>query len=474
MAINQTGKWDELGTVGLGLSPAFGFVQKAYINELTWPSCYPVYNRIRRADPEIAVVRSVFQTMSPGVTLQFELDDIDEPTDDDNKALEFANSTLADMDFGAFRDTAISHVPFMGWAWFQIVPGLRRSDWKPPQDDTWRSQFDDGLIGARRFAFRDHSTFYNWKMNDQGRVIGMNQSDPPHPLIELPAETAVHLTYGDANNPEGLSPLEAVYRLERIKYGLEVVNGIGFEHAAGYLNVQKTAAGELSPDDKANIRAAARAILTAQEGNYAAWPFGIAGEVKDVPFGAAASLLEAIRYYGLLKLAVYNMQWIALSSISGTGSFAAMSDASEMWLTSFNAMWTGLTKQIDQQYGAWLFKVNAAAFPNLTKRPVLKCTPLPKSIKLADLGAFLSSLNGILPLGDDDMIEIRKRSGFLPETLPESQDVAQVTAAESTTATATDEGDAEDAIDNSEMSQRLADLAVSINKATEKLDHDSA
>ena len=473
MEMNQ-GKWDEIGTVGLGLSPAFGFVQKAYINELTWPSCYPVYNRIRRADPEISIVRGVFQNVSPGITLQFELDDIKEPTDDDRRAVEFANSTLADMDFGAFRDAAISHVPFMGWAWFQIVPGLRRSDWKPPQDDTWRSQYDDGLIGARRLAFRDHSTFYSWKMNEVGRVTGLNQSDPPNPLTLLPADTAVHLTYGDANNPEGLSPLEAVYRLERIKYGLEVVQGIGFEHAAGYLNVQKSSPGELSSDDKANIRSAARAILTAQEGNYAAWPFGIEGEVKDIPFGAAPALLEAIRYYGLLKMSVYNMQWIAQSTLAGTGSYSSMSDASEMWLTAFNAMWAGLTRQIDQQYGAWLFRVNAVAFPNMTKRPRLKNTPLPKKVALQELGAFLNSLAGILPLGDDDLIEIRKRSGFLPETLPETQDTLDVSPAESTTATSADENAATAALDDTELSQRVAELAASISQATEALSHDGA
>jgi hypothetical protein len=87
--------------------------------------------------------------------------------------------------------------------------------------------------------------------------------------------------------------------MERIKYGLEVVQGIGFEHAAGYLNV--TAEKTLTDSDKANIKAAARAIMTAQEGNYAAWPQGITGELTDVNFQAAAALLEAIRYYGLLK-----------------------------------------------------------------------------------------------------------------------------------------------------------------------------
>ncbi len=57
----------------------------------------------------------------------------------------------------------------------------------------------------------------------------------------------------------------------------------------------------MTEEDKSIVKAAASAIMTAQEGNYALWPKGIIGEIKDVPFGAAASILEAIRYYGLLK-----------------------------------------------------------------------------------------------------------------------------------------------------------------------------
>ena len=238
--------------------------------------------------------------------------------------------------------------------------------------------------------------------------------------------------------------------------------------------MQKSSPGELSPDDKANIRSAARAILTAQEGNYAAWPFGVEGEVKDIPFGAAPALLEAIRYYGLLKMSVYNMQWIAQSTLAGTGSYSSMSDASEMWLTAFNAMWAGFAKQIDRQYGAWLFRVNAGAFPNLTKRPVLKHTPLPKKVALKELGDFLNSLNGILPLGDDDLIEIRKRSGFLPETLPDDGETVDTTPTESTTATTADETAATTALDDTELSQRVAELAASISQATEALNHDGA
>lgn len=58
-------------------------------------------------------------------------------------------------------------------------------------------------------------------------------------MIILPLDNSLHITFGDANNPEVLSPLEAVWRLERLKYGYEVVMGIGSEHSAGRLKIQK-------------------------------------------------------------------------------------------------------------------------------------------------------------------------------------------------------------------------------------------
>ena len=46
-----------------------------------------------------------------------------------------------------------------------------------------------------------------------------------------------------------------------------------------------------------------------------------------------------------------------------------------------------------------------------------------KIIDLAELGTFIQTIAATLPFGDDDLIEIRKRSGFLPETLPEEEEV---------------------------------------------------
>lgn len=407
--------FNEAGTSGL--KQFSGFVNEAYNAQLFWPTVQPLYSRLRRSMPEIVMIRQAFTAWARNTSPQVDLPD--DATDDDKRYQEFIYSDFENMEGGytKFIDTLVNHVPFDGWGWWEAVPSVRRMDWKAP--DKWQSQEDDGLFGLRRLAWRDTSTFYGWEFDDKKNMTGLNQQDFPYPPVLLEKKNGLHITFGDPNNPEGLSPLEAVWRLERIRFGLEVVQGIGYEHAAGYLNVNKTEAGTLSADDKANVREAARAILTAQEGNYALWPFGMNGEVKDIGFQASSAILEAIRHYSILALSVYTMQWMALNTLTGSGSLAAADDSSSMGVFTFNAMMDGFAAQYDQQIGRRLWEWNKASFPNVTKRPIIKFSHIDKSVALGEMGSFIQQMNSVMPIGDEDLKAIRKRSGFLPANLPE-------------------------------------------------------
>lgn len=418
--------FDEIGTIGLEMWS--GFVQQAYETELYWPGAYRIYNRIRRSDPEIGgIVRPAFSMLARGVRLEWEAPD--KPSGDDRRATEYGNSLLEDMEGGAdlLIETIASYVPFMGWGWWEVVGGLRDPRWRPPDaEDEWRSSYDDGLPAVRRLAWRDHGSFERWDADDRtGRVRGMVQHDYPNPPVTLPRSRSLHLTFGDPVNPEGLSPLEAVYRLERLKYGLEVIQGIGFQHAAGYAKFQ--AAAGLSAEDKANIRDAARAIMTPQQGNYIRLPGHVSAEIVDSSFAAAPALLEAIRYYGLLKMQVFMMQWAAVATTAGTGALAAHADSSEMSLMYYNAMWEGFAQQIDAQLGRRVFEhpLVVAAFPGMTRRPRLVARPVEKAMPLNLLSQFVAQIAPVVPLDDDDMIAIRRKSGFLSESLPEAEAEAE-------------------------------------------------
>lgn len=417
-------KWLEIGATGI--QSYSGFITEAYNAQLYWPTCEPLYERIRRSDPEITVIRQIFAALARAVSLEFELPD--NPTPDDLKAQEFGEQILDDIEGGTTQllENCVSQVPFKGWGWWECLPGLRDPDWVPPaapgDEDDWRSQYDDGRIGIRRLAWRDQSTFNGWDLSSTGKLKGLKQNMPPGsppPATRLiPLDQSLHIAYGDTNNPEGLASLEAIWRLERIKYGFEIISGIGFEHAAGFLNVKKTESGTLGDGEKALITKAARAVLTAQEGNYAYWPYGLEADVKDIGFQAAGNLLEFIKYYGILKYTIFNAQWVALSATTGAGSYSAMNDSSSMFLITYNAMMAGFVDQIDSQIIRRVFDWNGGAFPGMTKRPKLVATPIEKTISLAELGTFLSQIQW-MKFSDEDLKAIRRISGFLPEALPE-------------------------------------------------------
>lgn len=409
---------------GLGLEEYSGFIRQAYTSELYWPTVAPLYNRIWRSDPEVTIVRSLFDALSGQLALGWQLPahaggiELDDPSDDDQRALEFAYSVLEDIEGGIndWMTGCMTRVPFYGWGWWEAVPGIRKTGWRPPDNDPWRSQYDDGLVGYRRLAFRQYNSFSNWETDANGRLLGMHQSLPQGRSVYMPVERSLHITYGDRDNPEGLASMEAMWRLERIKYGLEIIQGIGYEHAAGHVKFK--ADKQLSDSDKTIIRNAARAVLTAQEGNYMALPAHIDASVMDVPFSAAPAILEAIRYYGILKLSLFGMQFVAISATSGTGSYAALSDASSLALTLFNSMAEQFVEQADQQIGKRLFEYpsNKAAFPGLTRRPRLFLErKVEKEINLLELAQFAQAMAAIMPLTEDDFMAIRRKSSFLPE-----------------------------------------------------------
>jgi len=414
-------KFYEAGTSGL--KEWYGFVSEAYNSSLYWPTVQPLYSRLRRSMPEIVSIRLAFTSWARNVKPVVNLPD--DPTDDDKKYQDFIESEFENWEggFTQWIDTVVNQVPFMGWGWWEAVPGMRDPNWKPPDGDDWRSEADDGLIGFRRLAWRDSSTFFGWGMNDKKKLQGLKQQDMPNPVITLPLKDSLHLTFGDPYNPEGLSPLEAVWRLERLKYGYEVVMGIGSEHAAGHLKISRTETGAMSESDKSAIADAAKNLLSAQEGNYGYFPNGLDGNVIDVPFGAGSFLLETIKHYSIMVYSVYMMQFVALNTMTSTGAQASQVDSTDMGVFTFNSMLDGFASQFDQQIGKRLYGWNKDAFPDLTKRPKISFSHIDKTIALGELGSFLTQMDGIINLGEDDIKAIRKRSGFLPENEPNPEDV---------------------------------------------------
>lgn len=421
-----TAEFLEIGFSGLDFFS--GLIQEAYLTELTWPTVAERYKKLRRSDPEISMVRQAFTTLGSSTTMEFKTDAKD-PTDDDLAATEYSNSVLDGLEGGTatFRDTLLANVPFYAWGWWEIVWALRRDDWfSDDPDDDWVPNANDGLPGIRRLGWRDPTSFVRWELTEKGRVLGMTQrAGNLGNEVTIPAKKSIHITFGDPNNPEGLSPLEAIHRLERIKYAFEFIFGRGMERSAGYAKFSTKA--KLTTADKTAIKKAARAILSAQENNYLALPNSIEADIIDSAFQSADALLNAIKFYSISKLQMYNMQWIAMSTTSGTGSFAAMDDASGMFVQYFNAMLQGFAQQIDRQLGRAIFSQPEVIerFPNMTQRPKFTISQIDKTVDLDKIAAFIDKFSEIGEIGSQDLIAIRKASRFMPESLPTEDEVVR-------------------------------------------------
>ena len=410
--------YKEVGSTGY--AQFGGQFEQAYTKELRWPDVEPIYTRLWRSDPETAIVRSFLSALSAGINLSWAPPE--KPNEADRRALAFAESFGRDIEGGldGWLRQCMERVTFYGWGFWEAPLCLRRKDWRPPgRGDAWRSKHDDGLIGVRRLAWRDYSSFSGWEIDEgSGLATGFNQYvlTGDRGEITIPFSQGLHVTWGDNTNPEGLAMLEALYRLEAYKRNLELVMGIGFERSAGHVRV--TVKENLNDTDRARIRAAARALMTGQEGNYVTDIEGVfSTEVIDVPFAASGNILEAIRYYGILKLALFGMQFVALSSLSGAGSYAALDDSSSLAITLANATKDGMIAQFNDQVVARLFQhpVNASRFAGITEVPKLVGSDLAKSVNLPELAAFAQAIQTVMPLGEEDIIAIRSRSGLLPE-----------------------------------------------------------
>ena len=407
----QNGSSKEIGTSGLEVY--WGQIQKADNTKLFWPDVYDLFNKYLRRDPQVAQWQFATSSMASKVDWYWELIQ-EKPTDTDKWFLEFLNTIWDDLPGGQREiiDT-YNHYRLMGWEWFENVRG-RRNGMKAPNSD-WVSVYDDGLIGFQDIAWRDHSSFSKWDINENtGKVRGFIQRDYPNLEVNIPLNLSSHIKLGDPTSPEGLSPFEALWRLESFMYNLEIIFGIGSECSAGYLKFQSQE--KLTAADHARFQEVARAVQTAVEGGYMGLPGHIDADVIDVPFAAGGTVFDAIKYYGHLKSQVLGIQWMSLSLTGDAGSNASMFTAAKMWLTSFNNDMSGGARQFGKQFATQLREWNIGAFGSVKRLPVLRAVSVEADIDLLELAQFVSAISPVMDNWTvEDWAAVRRKSGFLPE-----------------------------------------------------------
>ncbi len=448
----SNGRLTEIGNPGLEIYA--GQVAQADHPDLYWPEVWPLYNQLLRRGVVVSQWRELTTAMIPGNTLYWE-SPLENPTDADLRFVDFLHTVWDDIPGGSQKlmETWANYI-LAGWVWFENVPARR--DGKKANGADWVSVHDDGLVGLRDVAFRHHGSFHKWAFDDNQHLEGFVQRDDSSSKWEvmIPLDRSTHILLGDRTNPEGMSPLEAIWRPNSMYHNFGIIAGIGAERSAGYAKFQSDQA--LDAADKAAIQAAARALMAAQEGNYIVLPAHIAAEIIDVPFAAGGTVLEMITYLEHLMAKILGVQWASLSLTSDAGSNASMLTSAGMWLKQHNNRISGAAAQIGEQIAAQLRRYNMAQFGSVKRLPVLKATPIEASVGLAELAQFVSTVWPLINPTPEDEAALRRASDWLPE-----RDMAEIMddETEEEKETAVNEDDKETAVSQTDDEDGEGDSA---------------
>ena len=350
---------------------------------------------------------------------------------------EFLGQCRADMShtWPAFIAEVLTMLPH-GWSYFEVVYKIRRGDFDDPR---YRSRYDDGRIGWRKFAFRPQRTLSRWDYDGDGGIQGMYQSTPKG-VVFIPIQRALHFRTTEAGgHPEGRSLLVNGRRAYRYQSRLEEFEAVGIERDLAGIPHVTVPVEHLSPDASpaqqqvvqlmqdmaAGLRADQRAFVLTPATEYAVREEDEDGKVKyqRLPTGYDFKLLTSggtrahntdaiIKRYsqriGVSLLATF----LLLGGSEGKGAQALSGDLTDLFEKTGTGLLDGMTEVINRFAVGALMRLNGVP-PELWPRL--------EHGGLSDKAfqAFLSQVNGLMNSGvltHDENLEADMRQRLkLPE-----------------------------------------------------------
>ena len=237
-----------------GLRQTSGYIMEEWHRKLQGQQGIAAYTEMRDNDPTIgasfhaitSLMRQVPRRVVPA----------DENNPDAVKWAEFVAGALDDMsmtvaDFVSERMSML----WAGYAPFEIIYKIRRGpDRKDPR---FRSKFDDGLIGWRKFQLIKQETVERWNIDKKdGSIDGLFQNaiytDGGGHGVHVPIEKMLLFrTSTYANNPEGRSLLRNAYISYDYRKRFQQIQAIGAARDLVGYPIMEVPPGLLHPDASA-------------------------------------------------------------------------------------------------------------------------------------------------------------------------------------------------------------------------------
>lgn len=219
-----------------GLRVSNGRVNDEFVPALKWPKQNAVYKEMAANDPIVGGMLFAIEMIIRKVTW-----DVKPANSSENaiKLAEFVESCRYDMEksWPEMINDVLSFLQY-GFCITEKVYKKRAGDLADPR---YRSMFDDGLWGWRKFPMRAQDTIDRWQFADSGNstefqgnhaeLLGAVQKDPnTYQEAFLPrSKFLLFRTNSRKETPEGASVLRQAYRPWYFKKTLEEIEAIGIE-----------------------------------------------------------------------------------------------------------------------------------------------------------------------------------------------------------------------------------------------------
>ena len=234
--MTRRNQYREFGTTGL--RQWSGSVHEERLRELRGRAGRIMYREMRLNDPVIGAVFFALGNALKQVSWRVQAASEDSA---DVEAAELVESCLTDLSFSLTDQMAFAIEPTLeqGFSLLEIVYKRRLGE-KPPKytENPGKSQFDDGLIGWRKFAPRPAESLAQgreWDFDEYGGLQGIWQLPDVdfsgHKMRYIPIEKLLHFrtTPHPANNPEGVPIHRGMYLPYYFSRNIQEVEGIGIE-----------------------------------------------------------------------------------------------------------------------------------------------------------------------------------------------------------------------------------------------------
>jgi hypothetical protein len=378
-----------------------GIFSEEYLSKLQSTDAAFEYDKMRRSEPQIAMVLAA--VMNPIKSANWEFEAASEDADA-IKQKELVEAILKEqIDWDKFLHEALTLVPF-GHAVFETVHNV--------------------VIGHKKFGtfnglaqlgFRSQKTLDFWRLNKEtGKLEGIDQvvqSDIGKSCF-IPGQFLLVMTLNqEGDNYEGISALRPVYGPYVRKNLYQRLSAIGIEKYAIGTPIGKMPEGkDTSSPDYQEFQKVLRSY-TSHETAFVIVPNGYEIEINRGDFDAS-KIKEIILMENTEMVNAFVANFLSLGLNGSGGSFSLGTDLSDFFLSGIQAYANIITGCLNRKLIPDLIKMN---FGEQESYPKIKCSGINDKAgkELADIISVLAGAQALKP--DAKLEDFLRKSYDLPK-----------------------------------------------------------